>query len=292
MTTIKFPTDFVTKSSPVNADLLMIADSADSNKLKKITYSNLKGAQGDPGVSIVWKWAYSWGTAYIINDAVSYNGSAYICKLASTGNLPTNTTYWDVMLTFNPATETSIWGGELATTAQFNAGTDTEGSNPLFVKPSQIQWLFVSTSSWSADEWKSPRLNSSWKIPTWFLPTYPTAKRDSIMFNYDTSTASWTQVINHSLWVNPQSIDFQAIRNEDFTFWSWDWTDNVCIYGANNSGTTWDSSTYCMRSQISWADYATAVISSVSSTTFTITWTKTWAAAWTLRVVAKVMAVS
>lgn len=61
---------------------------------------NIKGAQGNPGVdgiSVVWHGAYDAGHAYIINDAVSYSGSSYICILASTGNLPTNTTYWNVL---------------------------------------------------------------------------------------------------------------------------------------------------------------------------------------------------
>jgi hypothetical protein len=53
------------------------------------------GAQGPEGLR--WLGAYAGGTAYIVDDAVSYNGSSYICKLASTGNLPTNTTYWDVL---------------------------------------------------------------------------------------------------------------------------------------------------------------------------------------------------
>lgn len=44
-----------------------------------------------------WQGAYSGSTAYSVDDVVSYNGSSYICKLASTGNLPTNTTYWDQM---------------------------------------------------------------------------------------------------------------------------------------------------------------------------------------------------
>ena len=44
-----------------------------------------------------WKGAYAGGTAYVVDDVVSYSGSSYICKLASTGNLPTNGTYWDVM---------------------------------------------------------------------------------------------------------------------------------------------------------------------------------------------------
>jgi hypothetical protein len=44
-----------------------------------------------------WQGAYNGATAYVVDDVVSYNGSSYICKLASTGNLPTNATYWDQM---------------------------------------------------------------------------------------------------------------------------------------------------------------------------------------------------
>ena len=46
-------------------------------------------------VKFVWQGTYAGGTAYVVDDVVYYNGSAYICKLASTGNLPTNGTYWD-----------------------------------------------------------------------------------------------------------------------------------------------------------------------------------------------------
>jgi hypothetical protein len=35
-------------------------------------------------------------TAYIVNNQVRYNGTTYICILGSTGNLPTDTLYWDV----------------------------------------------------------------------------------------------------------------------------------------------------------------------------------------------------
>ena len=49
-------------------------------------------------IKFTWKSAYSGATAYEKDDVVSSNGNAYICKLASTGNLPTNTTYWDVMV--------------------------------------------------------------------------------------------------------------------------------------------------------------------------------------------------
>ena len=55
------------------------------------------GEDGTNGISFSWKGAYDAGTAYLVNDTVSYNGSSYICILASTGNLPTNATYWTVM---------------------------------------------------------------------------------------------------------------------------------------------------------------------------------------------------
>jgi len=48
-------------------------------------------------IKLNWKGAYSGGTAYVVDDVVSYSGSSYICKLASTGNLPTDGTYWDQM---------------------------------------------------------------------------------------------------------------------------------------------------------------------------------------------------
>jgi|TARA_B100000073_G_scaffold91201_1_gene72029 hypothetical protein len=44
-----------------------------------------------------WKGAYNNSTAYVVDDVVSNSGSSYICILASTGNAPTNTTYWQQM---------------------------------------------------------------------------------------------------------------------------------------------------------------------------------------------------
>ena len=41
--------------------------------------------------------AYRAGTAYVVNDVASYNNSSYSCILNSTGNLPTNATYWSLM---------------------------------------------------------------------------------------------------------------------------------------------------------------------------------------------------
>ncbi len=48
-------------------------------------------------IKLNWKGAYNAGTAYAIDDVVSYNGSSYIAKTATTGNLPTVTANWDIM---------------------------------------------------------------------------------------------------------------------------------------------------------------------------------------------------
>ena len=48
-------------------------------------------------VSITWRGTYAGGTAYTPKDAVVYNNASYICIANTTGNLPTDTAYWNVM---------------------------------------------------------------------------------------------------------------------------------------------------------------------------------------------------
>jgi Phage tail sheath C-terminal domain len=45
--------------------------------------------------------AYSSTTTYAYNDFVLYNGALYVCILSSTGNTPTNTTYWSAINSIN-----------------------------------------------------------------------------------------------------------------------------------------------------------------------------------------------
>ncbi|MEW7009482.1 hypothetical protein [Lentilitoribacter sp. EG35] len=46
---------------------------------------------------IEWQGAYEGAAEYDVNDAVSYNSSSYICTALSTGNLPTNALFWDLL---------------------------------------------------------------------------------------------------------------------------------------------------------------------------------------------------
>jgi hypothetical protein len=47
--------------------------------------------------ALTWRGAYDNVTAYQPNDVVEYQGSSYICILASTDNLPTNATNWSLL---------------------------------------------------------------------------------------------------------------------------------------------------------------------------------------------------
>jgi len=64
------------------------------------SYWLLIASKGDQGIQGLkgnqWKGAYNAGTKYVVDDVVSYNGSSYICILASLNNLPTNTTYFSL----------------------------------------------------------------------------------------------------------------------------------------------------------------------------------------------------
>ena len=44
---------------------------------------------------IQWEGTYAQDSAYTANDVVKYGGSTYIAKQNTTGNIPTNGTYWE-----------------------------------------------------------------------------------------------------------------------------------------------------------------------------------------------------
>ena len=79
--------------------------------------------------------AYSNSTTYSVGDVVTYNGLSYICKQTSTGNAPTNTTYWQLIyddtqkfITSHNGTGATLYKG---TIVYFSGAT---GSNPNIVK--------------------------------------------------------------------------------------------------------------------------------------------------------------
>jgi hypothetical protein len=61
--------------------------------------------------------AYNALTAYVVGDSVSYNGSSYVALTSTTGNLPTNTTYWQLLASIGNTGATGATGSTGATGA-------------------------------------------------------------------------------------------------------------------------------------------------------------------------------
>lgn len=57
----------------------------------------IQGPAGNDGLGITWKSTWSGATAYAVNDAVTLNGTSYICVQAHTNQSPPNATYWNVI---------------------------------------------------------------------------------------------------------------------------------------------------------------------------------------------------
>ena len=59
---------------------------------------SLRGKQGAPGIGLSFVGEYNNSYSYSVGNAVNYNNSIYYCINASTGNLPTNTDYWQIFI--------------------------------------------------------------------------------------------------------------------------------------------------------------------------------------------------
>ena len=93
----------------------------------------------DPAVSITSNFnpmgSYNNATTYALGDLVTYNGLTYVARQATTGNLPTNTTYWQLIYddqnkftTVHNGTGATIYKGTIV----YLSGAT--GSNPDIVK--------------------------------------------------------------------------------------------------------------------------------------------------------------
>jgi len=55
------------------------------------------GDQGDAGLSIEWQGNWDSGQPYVVNDAVTLDGTSYICTISHTNQSPPNAGFWNVL---------------------------------------------------------------------------------------------------------------------------------------------------------------------------------------------------
>src|SRR5210317_1140037 len=115
-------------------------------------------------IKFKWKGTYNGATAYTVDDVVEYNGSSYICILASTGNLPTNATYWETMAEGGDVATTLTTQGDIlyrdaSGLQRLGAGTSGDflktqgtGANPVWASAGgglQSQQVFTSSGTYT-----------------------------------------------------------------------------------------------------------------------------------------------
>jgi hypothetical protein len=110
-----------------NGDTIVLAYTRTGDK-GETGSQGAQGPQGNPGedgLDITWRGTYDNGTTYSINDAVSYQGSSYIAIASTVGNLPTNTSFWNLM---SQKGDTGAAGsnGTNGTDGQHGGGVTTE----------------------------------------------------------------------------------------------------------------------------------------------------------------------
>ncbi len=108
-------------------------------------------------IKLNWKGAYNAGTAYAIDDVVSYNGSSYVAKTATTGNLPTVTANWDIMSQAGTNGTNGTNGTDVGTVI-------TTQGDLLYRDGSGLQRLAKGTAG------QELRINSGATAPEWYTP--------------------------------------------------------------------------------------------------------------------------
>jgi hypothetical protein len=94
--------------------------------LTKFKVGNGSTAWNSLGYStITFQGAYASGTTYYPNDIVTYSNQTYICILQSTGNAPTNTTYWSVLATKGTDGEVTLSTSQTLTNKTISASNNT-----------------------------------------------------------------------------------------------------------------------------------------------------------------------
>ena len=105
-------------------------------------------------VTITPKGAYDGSTTYYRLDTVTYNGSSYMAKDTTIGNLPTNTTYWELLAQKGDTGDTGSRGpqgehGEPGGTPLIAASTsEMTDTSTVYVNTTDGHWYYYDGDSW------------------------------------------------------------------------------------------------------------------------------------------------
>lgn len=173
--------------------------------------------------------------------------------------------------------------------------TKTKGNNIVATflglnghQTSMTAWTpqFLTDTPWAV--WASPGQNlfHIGRAHTDTSLSVEAKKRKTIVFSYNTATASGNVVVNHNLGFIPTKIKVTLRNVSNYSYGTYDARWNKCIYGGATLSNM--SEVYSIRSADSGSDFATGIIWTVNSKTFTIAWTKNGSASGTVYLIAEV----
>ena len=120
-------------------------------------------AQIDIGkLTFTHKGDYAGGTAYVANDVVYYNGSAYIAKTSTTGNLPTSTAHWNVFATGSGG----IWNAGLSLGTAGQVVKVNSGASALEFGTLSSDFVKINSGSFSGASYVQIDGTSNWGAST------------------------------------------------------------------------------------------------------------------------------
>jgi len=184
-------------------------------------------------------WADSWNssTEYELNDVVKYGGNAYVYTnaLATTGNLPTNTTYWKTMV------EGINFLGVYSTGTAYKPGDSvTHGANLYLCEnpsvgntpPNGTYWSLIASGIQYSGTYEANTNYQKDDVVTYGGSAY-IALRDTIADTPTTSPSDWAKLVDgtypdqsgknnyilktdgtSAVWTDSPSLDSVAIVND------------------------------------------------------------------------------
>jgi len=277
MTDIIFPTDFATKSNPVDADLLIIADSEDGNEMKKITVGSMTADIWDGLIvdgSASATTTYSSDKINTLNTAQDtvISGLA-TTKLTRAGQLRTGNGAWKT--TYNDAsgneTELTLW----ASTRVFTSNGAT--SAPSWEVSTADVVSLTEDTTWDMDADfllaydNSATANRKQKANVYRASSAEVAARTAtnkfttpaqlpVYANWTTSRAwdsTGTQNIAHWLWIAPKRVRIVGVKS-------------LASSGIANSRSDGTYNGTTTSTAISWVLTTTTSISSNSTTSIVV----------------------
>lgn len=226
-----FPTGMLAKITPVDADVVLLADSADWNNPKKVTMANVKAYVWWGG----WTWDVVWPASSTANHVALFSDTSG--KLIKDWwALPTWDVVWPVSSTdwkfalFSWISWKIIKEWLTLTTTIGSPWSDTNIPSEKAVRTaiSWAGWWDVSWPSWATSDhlavfdWISGKLIKDWGVkPTWDI-VWPASAVDWHLCVFDTTT--WKLI--KDWWVIPAWAAIASSAEVDT------WTDNAKIVTA------------------------------------------------------------